>query len=1330
MTSIERAAVPASSGVDETFVGREWVFQAIDGWIAKPQGPRFFLLTGEPGSGKSAIAHQLVQVSLGLLPAPEGSGLKEGCLLAVHSCSGTEALSTDARSFARSLSLQLAQAEPRFAAALVRSGDRAINLSVQQNVQVGTNVIGMKIQNMDLSGLSATQAFAAAVLEPLKSMALDDSGPLPSLMVLVDGLDESLTARDTSILDLLSAVAGAPPSLRFLVCSRPESRILAGLRDRTELSLSAGEGDRHSREEVARYVRQRFERDAGLSKRVQSVDKAVKTLAEKAVGNFLYLVLLLEDLAADLLSFDALDDLPTGLQGYYYDGLQRRVHRGGGTWSADYAAVFGPLSVAREPLGRTQLQHLSARPGLAVWASLELFGSFFKAIPRTAIGNEASSKHHEFAYAIFHQSLRDFLSLEYLDLGSMPVLNPFFLDPVDCHRAVVGCYRTADTWDLVDWPQMDSYGLRHLPHHVLGAGLTAQVVQILSGAFLAAKVHRFHDYRAVRVDLMLGLKCAERAGDLAALLRMALVLAGLRVRVGSVDAQGLAPLYALAGAIDRAVDLAEIIQTDWSRNVTLRSIVASLAPIDSEKAEEVAEHADAPESQAESLSLVFKARLRRDGALASHQAFLEKVLAMIHSSSDLSWQSLLLWDLSKELGSLAPERAEELLKQALKLARQEMDPQSRYLALRRVAQSLVDTEAGEACRVYHEALSALEQMGMDEWRAEQFGETAGELAWLDHEAAIDRSRQNLDYFCRVLGLASASVHVAPDDPSRAIELIQEAESCVDFIGLGKAEADHWSAEATKVLFTSRQRIEDVSSGRLTPAHPHPQQISLELHEPASAPTKADPGFRRQIQAALSSDPGYPKLNELVQRCVAAGERAAALELVKAAVRRSARTTKGDWIASAHGVLTGEIATSSLARALELADKGPGRSTARAAIIARLAKTDLAKAIDLWKQADLTNSRDRADALAELFVAAAEAGEIETVCRLLPAILTAPKNEVLSGEECTSPAQALAFLARWKAELKDKYIAYMDLKCNTLSRASGLLASYDLTLASALYEWVLGELWGERKLIGTALAQIGAVDSQRGKTLLNRSLLAIAKVMHGDREEGLAVVARGGAEFAPQDVLSRAGSFKSGYKAWAYAAVARLLTGSDPTRAAALRDEAIEDAQRAPYKWLQADDLLLIAEDCLDWDVATSLRLIDQALDISHAHRGPVLLGEDLAEASRILLLLGDNRRASSLLLEAADCLRSPGADSFELEAIARVCRSSSPDLARTVTPRVVEAVTEQASYSPSHCPMHAWLVLIIPLFLLAAGADSVELAEQLLVEIERAEAIADQVILG
>src|SRR6266700_4348775 len=59
------------------FSGRVWVFERIHDWLTQPSSSRLLLLTGEPGSGKTAIAARLVEFSRFLDPiiavvAPRG----------------------------------------------------------------------------------------------------------------------------------------------------------------------------------------------------------------------------------------------------------------------------------------------------------------------------------------------------------------------------------------------------------------------------------------------------------------------------------------------------------------------------------------------------------------------------------------------------------------------------------------------------------------------------------------------------------------------------------------------------------------------------------------------------------------------------------------------------------------------------------------------------------------------------------------------------------------------------------------------------------------------------------------------------------------------------------------------------------------------------------------------------------------------------------------------------------------------------------------------------------------------------------------------------------
>jgi hypothetical protein len=44
------------------FTGREWVFAEIDRWLSDPDGPCYFIITGEPGIGKTAITASRTRV--------------------------------------------------------------------------------------------------------------------------------------------------------------------------------------------------------------------------------------------------------------------------------------------------------------------------------------------------------------------------------------------------------------------------------------------------------------------------------------------------------------------------------------------------------------------------------------------------------------------------------------------------------------------------------------------------------------------------------------------------------------------------------------------------------------------------------------------------------------------------------------------------------------------------------------------------------------------------------------------------------------------------------------------------------------------------------------------------------------------------------------------------------------------------------------------------------------------------------------------------------------------------------------------------------------------
>src|SRR5713226_9169738 len=101
------------------FAGREWVFQAVNDGLANPAGSRYFLLTGEPGSGKTAIASRLSQFSQDSIPAPAGTKrLTRHFLSAVHFSSARDSHWINPYTFTKSLAMQLAEHYQAYAQAL------------------------------------------------------------------------------------------------------------------------------------------------------------------------------------------------------------------------------------------------------------------------------------------------------------------------------------------------------------------------------------------------------------------------------------------------------------------------------------------------------------------------------------------------------------------------------------------------------------------------------------------------------------------------------------------------------------------------------------------------------------------------------------------------------------------------------------------------------------------------------------------------------------------------------------------------------------------------------------------------------------------------------------------------------------------------------------------------------------------------------------------------------------------------------------------------------------------------------------------------------------
>jgi hypothetical protein len=254
---------PLSSDLAERakdFVGREWILKDLHEWLGREKGSRFFLIKGEPGSGKTAMSVRLVQLSQGLVSPPDNlPGLQPGWLSAAHFCDiRRSATSHTPNGMIAQLGTQLSARYEICGLTLVEKSSEGL-ISMRNHQKVYNNagqVIGYLINELNVGPMPAEDAFAKVIMRPLQALFQEE--PIRQVIILVDGLDESLTfAGPSSIMSLLAGVKeDLPEGVRFIITSRPEKNVERLLEDYRpdKITLSEGRGLSESQNDIGKYV--------------------------------------------------------------------------------------------------------------------------------------------------------------------------------------------------------------------------------------------------------------------------------------------------------------------------------------------------------------------------------------------------------------------------------------------------------------------------------------------------------------------------------------------------------------------------------------------------------------------------------------------------------------------------------------------------------------------------------------------------------------------------------------------------------------------------------------------------------------------------------------------------------------------------------------------------------------------------------------------------------------------------------------------------------------------------------------------------------------------
>ena len=481
------------------FTGRTWLLPTLLEWFEQPDA-RIFILTGEPGTGKSTIAAWLA----GAGPLPSGADAKSqleqirAWVKAAHFCIAPSG-SAAPKAFAQSMAEQLTRNVRGFGDVLAATLADLVRISARQDVgqvAAGGSVTGIYIERFDLGVLGDELSFDRTLREPLKKL-YDDGYDEPMILydepmiLLVDALDEAATYTGAiDVVRLLAKLSDLPEQVRILATTRPDPRVLKYYRDVKPFDLledaPTGMGD------VRLYA---YERLAALDdeQRIGLADR----ISQAAEGNFLYAHLVLSDLLPRLPGIPDLAaiPLPKGLGGWYHDFLNRELGADEDRWYERFKPLLGLIAVAQgDGLSRTQIERIT---GQDAERTLRICKQYLDdGLP-------------EGPFRPFHRSFADFLLEDEENID-------YHVDAATVHRWIAGHY-----WDTYDgrWREYDDYGLRYIATHLAQATQgssqpqrheqTERLVGLaLNPDFQQAHQERLGDLAALQRDLEQGLASA------------------------------------------------------------------------------------------------------------------------------------------------------------------------------------------------------------------------------------------------------------------------------------------------------------------------------------------------------------------------------------------------------------------------------------------------------------------------------------------------------------------------------------------------------------------------------------------------------------------------------------------------------------------------------------------------------------------------------------------------------------------------------------------------------------------------------------------------------
>jgi WD40 repeat protein len=350
---------PLDFGVDvsrmtKDFTGRQWLFKEFDYWL-KQSSSRVFLITGDPGIGKSAIMAQLA--------------CRHPNVMAFHFCISSLADSVNPDVFVKSIAAQLATQIKGYHEAL-----RQLNFE-------------------QLTRLNSGTLFRRLIADPLKSVHLDEP-----VVILIDALDESWTDTNNNIVRLLNErIEDLPALVKVMLSSRkiPDITDLLSKYKPHEIDPVCFENVH----DITDYLNKKFN-EHNISDKIKSSEPDIRQIKDliirKSEGNFLYVKQFIYGIETERIDINNPSSFPDGLIGIYISFFDR-IFSGNENYD-DYRPILEAITCLKKPFTARELSPIVKISEFEIKRRMQTLSAFFP--------------EHNGRFSPYHKSVTDWLTGE------------------------------------------------------------------------------------------------------------------------------------------------------------------------------------------------------------------------------------------------------------------------------------------------------------------------------------------------------------------------------------------------------------------------------------------------------------------------------------------------------------------------------------------------------------------------------------------------------------------------------------------------------------------------------------------------------------------------------------------------------------------------------------------------------------------------------------------------------------------------------------------------------------------------------------------------------